>query len=486
MIQSLLLKADQGFTQITENEADQLCINRNLERIMNIDLMLVHAKILVQDSAYTLLEDGAVAVDKGRIAAVGLTSRLTEQFQAYRVIDASSKLLIPGLVNTHNHLFQTLMRGLGKDETFLNWIAVSIRRFMPYLDEEACYLAAMVGCLEGVRSGTTTVVDSMYANLNPSFSDAVIQAFEDLGIRGVLARGICDLEKFPGSTHRSLTYEPIDQCLGEIDRIRSRYKDRSLLSMMLAPGAVWNMTREGMVETARYARANDLKITMHLLETKTDDDFCLEEYGKRALPFLDEIGFLGPDLLAVHAIRLEKEDLDLLEKYQVKVSHNPLSNMILGSGVSPVTELVRRGIKIGLGTDGAASNDSQNMIETMKIAAILQKAFQQDATALSARSVFSMATDQGASVIGMQEQIGSLEPGKCADIIIVDLMKPNTTPSYEPISSLVYSGSERNIVAVIVAGQVIFENGRFLRVNEEEILQRVNQKAFEIFRMSEG
>lgn len=445
-------------------------------------LLVRNARILTQDARRTVIENGALAIAGGKIIAVGPTDELAERFPSAAAWDARRRLVLPGLINTHNHLFQTFMRGLGKDLPFMDWIAKSVRRLMPLLDDEAVYLAAIVGCLEAVRTGTTTIVDFMYAMVKTEFADAVIRAIDDIGMRGVLARGVSDQEMIYGTNFRSTIWEPIDKSLAEIERLRRQYQQNPRISLMAAPNAVWLVTTGGFAALTQYAQKNNLPLTMHLLETSHDDDFCMEQYGMRALPFLARSEVLNSQFIAVHSIRMQPDDFDLMAQYDVKVSHNPVSNMILGSGVCPVPELAQRGVAVGLGTDGAASNDSQNMLETMKTAAILQKVHHRDAAALSAEAVFSMATDQGARVVGMSDQIGSLERGKRADFVVVELLRPNTTPSYDAISSLVYSGSEGNIDAVAVSGEFIYENGNFKRVNEGELLARAERKAMELYR----
>jgi 5-methylthioadenosine/S-adenosylhomocysteine deaminase len=446
------------------------------------DLLITNARILCEeDHAYSTM-DASVAIRGGRILAIGKPSTLIEDYTVGDIWDARGKLLLPGFINTHCHLFQTFMRGLGKDLPFMDWMLSSVRLLMPWLDDEAIYLAAMIGCLEAIRTGTTTLVDFMYANVRPGNADAVLRAFDDCGIRGVLARGITDMKQLAGSSVPSASYAPVEDSLAEIERLKSAYKGHPRIGFMLAPTVIWGMSREGLAEVARYARSQDMVLTMHLLETADDDQFSQERYGKRTTCVLEDIGVLDASFLAVHAVRLEDEDFDLFERYHTRVSHNPVANMILGSGAAPVWELTKRGILIGLGTDGAASNDSQNMIEVMKTAVLLQKVHHHDPTALTARQVFKMATAEGAVAIKMDDQVGALSPGKQADILVVDLDLPNTTPCYDPIASLVYSGGERNISAVFIGGELVLEAGRITRVDEAALIHRAQQKAQELYK----
>ena len=359
-----------------------------------IDLLIIHAEIITMDSEDRLFKNGAIAVNNGQIVSVGEYEDLKNKYTGRQIWDANGKSIFPGFINTHTHLFQTLIKGLGKDLSFVDWLNNSVRCVMPHLDDEAIYLAAMIGCLEAVRTGTTTIVDNMYAQVRPNLSDEVIHAFEDLGIRGILARGMFDLKELPwGDT--SIISEPIDLCLKNIDRLYARYKSHQLINIMLHPSAVWAMTEEGLIAAAEYSQENNLPITMHLLENNIDDEFCIEHYGKRTLPFLADIGFLSPSFIAVHGILLNSEDIKLFKQHQVKLSHNPVSNMILGTGIAPIPELLAQGIKVGLGTDGSASNDSQNLLEEMKITALLHKVNKLDASVMGAKEVLLMATRHG-------------------------------------------------------------------------------------------
>jgi len=448
----------------------------------NADLLITNARILREENQAYAMVDACVAICGGRILEIGQQQNLADSYTVRQTWDAKRKLLLPGFVNTHCHLFQTFMRGLGKDLPFMDWVHRSVRLFMPLLDDEAVYLAAMMGCLEAIRTGTTTLVDYMYANVKPRITDAVLRAFDDCGIRGVLAHGITDVERLPGSLLPSASYATVEDSLADIERMKSDYQGHPRVGFMLAPSVVWGMTRDGLANVARYAKSQNMVLTMHLLETADDDNFCQERYGKRTTRHLEEIGVLDANFLAVHAVQLKDDDFDLFERYRIKISHNPVANMILGSGAAPICELIRRGISIGLGTDGAASNDSQNMIEVMKSAVLLQKVYHRDPTALSARQVFLMATAEGAATIRMDDEIGALSPGKRADILVVDLDLPNTTPTYDPIASLVYSGSERNISSVFIEGQLVLEAGVITRVDEADLIRRAQQKAQEMYK----
>ena len=237
------------------------------------------------------------------------------------------------------------------------------------------------------------------------------------------------------------------------------------------------MSAEALREVNCFSADHNLPVTMHLLESELDNDFCREHYGRPTIPFLEEIGFLSPRLLAVHCVCLAEDDIRRLAAHDVKVSHNPIANMILGTGVAPVTRLLEAGIPIALGTDGSASNDNQNYLELLKGTALLHKVSHRDPLALGAETVLRMATEVGAGVVGLQEKVGSIAAGKQADMVIFDFARANTTPAHDPVASLVYSADTSNVDSVLVAGRFLLRDGELTTVDEEALLQRASQKA---------
>lgn len=449
-----------------------------------VDFIIKNARLLDKDQKTVSASNTTILIHQGKILKI---LNQTDNLNAYpqsKIWDAGGKLLLPGFVNTHCHLFQIFMRGLGKDLPFLKWMNNSVRLMMPNMDEESIYLAAMVGCMEAIRSGVTTLLDFMYAHVKPHFADYVLKAFDDSGIRGILARGMTDVDRLPGSSVPPASYAKAEDSLREVDRSTNMYADHPRIGFALAPSVIWGMTANGLREIAAYARKNKTLVTMHILETVDDDEHSFKNYGKTTMRLLEETGVLDVDFLGVHAIRLSKDDIQLMKQYNTRISYNPLANMILGSGVAPIVELSGLGIRISLGTDGAASNDSQNLIEVMKTGALLQKVHNRDSAALSAWEIFSMATAQGAACINMSDQIGSIEEGKKADIVVVDLEKPNTTPYYDPIASLVYSGNNDNISSVFVEGKLLLEEGKFVNLDERDLLSRAQRKAEDLHQFS--
>ena len=446
-------------------------VNENRQAV---DLLITHAVVHTLDAEKRVFADGALAVRDGEIAAVGESADLERRFEAPQTRNSKGLHLIPGLVNTHNHLFQVFARTKGKDLPFVDWIETALRPLIDRLDEEAAYLAAMIGCLEAVRSGTTTILDYMYVANHPGLCDGVLRAFDEIGLRGILGRGFNTLETMPWGVP-STSYEPVGPALDDLARLQCIAEPNARLSVVLAPGAVWSMSAEGVAAAVDLQRQGML-VTLHLQENEIDDQHCLKMHGQRAVPFLAGAGLLGPNFLAVHAVQMLPEDMALFRVHDVAVSHNPASNMILGSGVARVTEMLDSGLRVGLATDGAASNDSQSMIEAMKLTALLQKGFQRDTSALGAQRALEMATRTGASAVGMGDLTGSLETGKRADFVLLDMERPNTFPAADFAAALVYAGEPGNVTAAAVDGEFIYDGGVFTRVDQAALLRQAREK----------
>ncbi|QGP92579.1 Melamine deaminase [Neomoorella glycerini] len=433
--------------------------------MLEIDLLLTAGNIYTLDANDTRYETGSIAINNGRIVAIGCSNELEEQYIAKEKINANGKYIFPGLINTHTHLFQTILKGFARDMNLNDWLNTVIRPYVPHINAEICYLSALVGCIEALHSGTTTILDYMYAHPRPYLSDAVLQAFEDVGIRGLLARGFS--ERLYGSNTTGGMAEKSEEFLADALRLRSKYGDR----IWLAPTAIWNMTDAGLRMVRDFAQDYQIPITMHINETELDDVFCLEHYGQPALVYLEEMGFLKEHLLAVHCVHIDAAGATILKKYGVKISYNPVSNMILGSGALPLSLLKKYQLNVSLGTDGAASNDSLNMLETMKVAALLPKVIYHDPAVISAQDIVRMATIDGAKALGLGEEIGSLEPGKKADLIIYNPLQPQSFPMHDPLATLVYTSNPTNIDTVIINGKLVMANNRIVTLDEEKVLK---------------
>jgi 5-methylthioadenosine/S-adenosylhomocysteine deaminase len=348
---------------------------------------------------------------------------------------------------------------------------------MPLLDDELCYLGACIGALEAARCGCTTTLDFMHHIPCTSAYEQIFRAFEDVGGNLVLGRSLRD--QLPGTT-----LAPGDLSLDQqIEHTRELFQKYGRDRVWFAPGTVWGMTEAGLRRVRQVANELGALITIHLNEVAFDSEESQRRFGMRALPFLESIGILGPDLLSAHCVWYDPQDIHILANHGVAVSYNPVSNMYLGSGVPPIDAMRQAGVRLSLATDGAASNNSQDMIEALKLGALMQKVVHRDATVLTAPQMLRMATVGGADALGRSD-LGQLAVGMQADFFIFDPRTPKATPTHDPISTLVYSGGEANVVTTVAAGRMVLDEGRIVNLDERRLLDRVQASAEELAQRS--
>lgn len=440
------------------------------------EILIVGGTVVTMDGARRVLDDGAVLVRDGTIAAVGPRSEVEPRIGGAERIDAAGMLVTPGLVNTHTHLFQGLLKGPGDDRPLYRWLREMIAPAAMALTEEDCEAAALLGAVEAIRSGTTTLVDFMYPHPRPRLTDAVVRGLEASGVRAVVGRGFLtrgtELGIPPGLT------ETADAALADAERlVLEKNRPGALVTVGVAPCLIWMVDEAGLRATREFATSHPVLLTYHLAESAFEVEYARRTYGTRETLLLERVGFLGPDLLAVHCTKLGAEDVARLRAHDVRVSHNPVSNMYLASGVAPIVEMLRQGVTVGLATDGPASNNNQNMVHVLKFATLLQKVAHEDPEALTAPRALEMATVDGARAIGQSDRLGSLEPGKRADITVFDLDGPFTGPVHEPVSSLVYAALGNEARTVLVDGRVVMRDRRLTTLDEGAILERARAAA---------
>lgn len=443
--------------------------------MLKVDLLIKNATVVTVDSQRRILENAFVAITEDKIVAIDSSDRVAE-YSGTRVYDAAGKIVYPGFINTHTHLFQYMLKGLGRDKLLFEWLNASVRRALANYDPKTCYYAAQAACIEALRSGVTSNLDFMYAHTHVGVDDAVIEAMSDLGMRNFFGRSHTDTSGMP-EEFGIKWHETEQMFLDDVRRLAKKHREDDMISIVVAPGIIWDATADGYREMRQIADQYDLPLTMHIQETKDDDEYSLATWGKRTFPFLEEVGFLGPDLIAVHCVQLEEEDIDLIKQHDVKVCHCPLPNMLLASGIAPIERLRTEGVTVSLGVDGAASNDKQDMLEVIKMTSLLQKVNLHDASALPAAEVLAMATINGALSLGREDDLGGLEVGKKADLFIYDPMTPTSIPVHEPVSSLVYASSPANIESVIVNGKFVLDRGEITTIDEEKVLFEANRLA---------
>jgi 5-methylthioadenosine/S-adenosylhomocysteine deaminase len=385
---------------------------------------------------------------------------------AEEVINASGKVLIPGLVNTHTHLSMTLMRGLADDMPLDTWLNNYIWPVEAELNSEYCYAGALVACAEMIKSGTTCFNDMYF------FMDHVAKAAEEAGLRGIISHGMID---FGDEDKRKQEFK---ESIRIIKRCHNTGDGR--IQVAFGPHSPYTCSQELLSQVKREAAKYGVRIHIHVSETQKEVSDILEAHGKRPFEYLDEIGFLGSEVTAAHAVWLSENEMDIIKQSEVKLSHNPSSNMKLSSGVSPVSKLLNKNVCISIGTDGPASNNNMDMFEEMKITSLLQKVTTMDPTVLNAEEVFKMATINGARSLGLEDQIGSIEVGKKADIALIDARSPQLTPFRNPISHIVYSANGGNVDTVICNGEILMQNRKLLTIDENRILEAAQNASEEL------
>lgn len=444
-----------------------------------VDLLLADAIIVTVDQDRRILYDGAMAVRDGRIVEVGESRELERKYEAKHRQDCSGKILFPGFINTHNHLFQTLLKGLGDDMILKDWLATMTFPAAGHLTPEDCYDAAMLGIIEGIHSGMTTETDYMYPHPQEGLSDGILKAYSDLGIRGIFGRGCMNTGTDFGVVPEIM--QTRDEVEKDLVRLYDKYhnSEDGRIRIWTAPAALWSNTQDMLEMLYEIATSYHAGMTVHVSETPFDRMATETLHGCAGVDCLEKIHAAAENVLMVHCVYLTESDMDKAAHYDIKVSHNPVSNMYLASGVAPVPEMLKRNITVGLGVDGAASNNGQDMIELMKTTSLLQKVSSLNPTVITAEKVLEMATIDGARALGMEDEIGSLEAGKKADFVVFNpYLSAKAVPVHNPVSTLVYSSEMGNIESVAVDGQYIMKEGKLTMVpNEDMILAKAQRTA---------
>lgn len=423
-----------------------------------------------------ILYNASILVEDDTIVSVETGSSPTGAGGADKTIDAVGKIVFPGFINTHNHLFQTMLKGLGDDKVLSQWFQTMTAPSAVHLDPETVYDAASLGCLECINSGATTNLDYMYPHPVPELSDAVIAAYQDFGMRGFYGRGMIDTgEGTPGEIMQDAAAVEKD-----IVRLVDKYHNSSggRVRIWLAPAAGWLASDAMLRMTWEAARTYSLGYTIHISETPFDREATMRLHGRSDAELLQHLGIVGPNVLMVHCVYLTERDIRMAKYYDMPVSHNPVSNMYLASGVAPVPRMAETGITVGLATDGAASNNTNDMLEVIRITPLLHKVAAADPTIITAYKVLEMATIDGARALGIDKETGSIEAGKKADLVIYNPRNSaKSVPMHNPVSTLVYSGSEKCIETVLIDGTIVKENGNLTIRDEEAVLERAQRSA---------
>ena len=442
------------------------------------------SSILVRNGSIVSLNDeqavyrlGYVFIEDDLITAVASGEAPSQMHKADTVIDAGLMAVMPGMVNAHTHLFQTFIRGMADDKPLLDWLKTAIWPVASCLTEEEAYIAAMVGMVENIRGGSTSVIDHQYIHTEPGNDDGVCRAADESGLRFLLARGWADMDYHP-----SLMEDP-ERIISETIRLREVWQEKGngRIRVEFGPLIPWGCTDDTMQRTHEISQQWGAGTHIHVAETHTEVAMNLEKRGSRHIEWLADIDVLGPQMQLVHSIWLDDSEIDLIAQHDAIVVHCPVSNMYLASGVARVPEMLKKGITVALGTDGPGSNNSQDMMELLKTTALLHKVHTLDATVLLPEDVLWMACRGGAVAFGMPEEIGSLEVGKKADVTLVDLDTPMAMPVHRVPSALVYNASTRDVDTVIVDGRVVMRDKEILFLDEKALLQKARTACSDLF-----
>ena len=440
-------------------------------------ILLHRAAIVTVDDGFTIHDPGWVRTQGSYIVGVGAGDPPPAARTADVVIDGTAMAVMPGMVNAHTHLFQTFFRGLGDDKSLLDWLRDYIWPAAGLMTAEEAGVAAMVGLVENLRTGATSVVDHQYIHPDPEIDDAVCRAADRLGIRFLLARGWADRNYEPK------LQEPLATVLARTDAVRRRWHglDDGRIRVELAPLIPWGCSDDAMRATVAASRSWGGGTHVHCAETAVEVTMNLEERGCRHVPWLDAVGALGPDAKLVHSVWLDDDELDLIAATGAVVVHCPVSNMYLASGVARVPEMLARGITVALASDGPGSNNRQDMFEAMKASVLLQKVHTLDPVVLQPEDALRMATRGGAAAFGLPGEIGAIEAGRRADLVVVDLDSVFLAPVHRVASALVFNASLRDVHTVIVGGRVVIRDRGLLVADERRILDDARRACARLF-----
>src|SRR5580700_10202740 len=427
-----------------------------------VDLLVTGGTVVTMDGRGRVIEDGAVAIRGDSIIAVGPRAEIGSRFESAQTIDAHGALVLPGLINGHAHAAMSLFRGLADDLALDEWLQKYIfpaeaRNVTPDFVEWGTRL----GVLEMLRGGITTYADMYY------FEDVVARVTKEAGMRGVLGETIID---FPAPDNKTL-----EQAFAYTQKYLDHWKGDPLIIAAVAPHSIYTCSEKTLQDAAALARRNSSPILIHIAEARFELEQSRAKHGVTPVAYMERIGLLGPNVVGAHCVWVDQADIATLAHFNVGCTNNPSSNMKTAAGVMPVPEMLAAGEPIGVATDGAASNNNQDLFEEMDFAAKLQKIARMDPRALPAKQVVELATINGARALHLEKTIGSLEAGKKADLIIIDTGAPHATPMYDPYSELVYALKASDVRTVAIAGKIVMKDRQMLTLDEKEILAKAQE-----------
>jgi len=429
----------------------------------DVDLIVSGGMVVTMDGARTIVRDGSIAVKGDEIVAVGPRAEIESRYAGGQAIDARGRLVLPGFINGHTHVPMTLFRGLHDDVTLNDWLYKYIfPAEAKNVNEEFVRWGTRLAAAEQIRAGVTTFADMYY------FEDAVAEETKAAGMRGVLGETFID---FPAPDNKSNA-----EMMAYTEKFLKRWQGDPLIQAAPAPHSIYTCSKKTIQDTAVLAKKYHAPLLMHVSEMKKEWEDSEKANGMSPVAYLESIGVLGTNLVAAHCIFVDAADRKLLAERGVGCVHNPSSNMMIASGVSPVPEMRAAGIAVGLGTDGpAGSNNDLDLMEEIDLAAKLAKITKMDPLALNAKAVVEMATIDGARALHMEKEIGSLEAGKKADVILISLDEPNAVPMYDVYAQIAYSLKGSDVETVVIGGRVVMRARKLLTIDESGVLERARE-----------
>ncbi len=422
----------------------------------NWDTLVVGGTVLTMEPGSEPIPDGAIAIADGRIAAVGLAEDLLEHAPTGQIVNAGGCLILPGLVNTHSHLAMSLLRGLADDLPLMEWLEHHIwPAEKTHINREAVRLGTELAVAEQLLAGVTTTTDMYF------FANEVAAVLAEAGMRGVIAESLIDF-----ATPRCKTPEEMMEKQREFAQ---QYRKHPLITPSIAAHSPYSVCAGNLVKEAELAEELGVTFQIHLSETRWEVEKLMTEKGRSPVAYLADLGVLSERTVAAHCVHVSPEDIETLVEFEVGVAHNPVSNLKLASGVAPVPTMVEAGVKLGIGTDGAASNNTLDLLRDMQLASLLHKGVFGNPTVLPARSMIEMATIGGAGVLGLDAEIGTLTEGKQADIVCFSIDGPHAVPVFDPWSHLVYAARSSDVRHVLVRGRLVVGNRHLNTMDQERI-----------------
>jgi len=419
--------------------------------------------VVTQDDERRILRGASILIKDGMIEEVGDVKGPVDD-----VINGSDMVAIPGLINTHSHIPMTLLRGVADDMDLFPWLQEKIWPMESHLRPDHIRAGTALGVLEAVRTGTTTIFDMYF------YEDVIAEVLSNLGMRGVLSEAIIDF----GTPE----CKDVDECMVLADQFVQRWRDHPLIEPGYGPHAPYTVSPDRMREISEKARDSGSIIQIHLAETEKEVSDIKERFGKGAIELASESGILGNRTVAAHVVWPDQREIALLAETSTLVSHNPVSNLKLASGISPVPELTRNGVKVSLGTDGPASNNTLDMFETMKVAALIHKVSEGDPKAMPAQMVLDMATRIPGDFL--RWKIGRICKGYRGDIVLLDVKVPWWVPLHSVVSHLIYSARSTDVRYVFINGEMVLENGKFAKEDEETIFTEAEKSSLDLLEKS--